>query len=180
MRSIIRIPLYHVHSVNTLVVSLSTEVNQRFVRMESSKFDQATPCYPTPGNGHDFRMQIFGLNFMVQDINDLQNCIWNNESFLPNRPAQSLPLSSGLDDLSTIGKKMAVILGDGSPGLLHSNQLRSVVKDKLSEKQFIAIMNTLKAFKSEADPAKKIQLGHLISDAAFWAQWLIRGFLFEG
>eukprot|EP00596_Hydrurales_sp_CCMP1899_P009395 CAMPEP_0119050682 /NCGR_PEP_ID=MMETSP1177-20130426/71181_1 /TAXON_ID=2985 /ORGANISM="Ochromonas sp, Strain CCMP1899" /LENGTH=163 /DNA_ID=CAMNT_0007029355 /DNA_START=388 /DNA_END=876 /DNA_ORIENTATION=- len=75
---------------------------------------------------------------------------------------------------------MAVILADGSPGLLHSNQLRFVVKEKPNEKHFIAIMNTLKAFKSEADPANKMQLGHLISDAAFWAQWLIRGFLFEG
>jgi hypothetical protein len=148
--------------------------------MENSKFDISTPVYPTPGNGHDFRMQIFGLNFMVEDINDLQNCIWNNDSFLPNRAAQPLPVSSSLDDLSTIGMNMAVILKDGSHGLLHHNQLRSTVQEKLSNKHFIAIMSILKAFKSETSQEKKLALGQQISDTAFWAQWLIRGYLFEG
>lgn len=160
---------------------ISTKLSDRFVRMENSKFDMQTKIYPTPGDGHEFRMQIFGLNFNINDINDLQNAIWNEESFLPNKPASPLPVQSGLDALSSIAMQMSVVLKNGcSHGLLEKNQLRKTVDETLEPKHFIAVMKLLKTFKAETDKSKKEYLGQQISDIAFWAQWLTRGYLFEG
>jgi len=125
-------------------------------------------------------MHIFGVNFLVEDINALQDCIWNTESFLPNSPAKPMPDSSGLAVLSDIAMSMAVVQRDGTPGLLKRNKLRSTVIERIKHENFVAMMNLLEQFKSENDGDVKTTLGQQISDAAFWAQWLIRGFLFEG
>ena len=160
---------------------LATVLQNRFVKMENSKFDMNTKIYPTPGNGHEFRMQIFGMNFMIQDILDLQDCIWNDNSFLPNDSASPLSESSGLSDLSNIASSMTFTLADKSKnGLLSHNQLRVKVKETLNEKHFQSFMKLLKNFKIETNPEEKIKIGKQISDTAFWAQWLIRGYLFEG
>ena len=160
---------------------LATVLQNRFVKMENSKFDMNTKIYPTPGNGHEFRMQIFGMNFMIQDILDLQHCIWNDNSFLPNDSASPLSESSGLSDLSNIATSMAFTLADKSKnGLLSHNQLRIKVNETLNEKHFQSFMKLLKNFKIETNPEEKIKIGKQISDTAFWAQWLIRGYLFEG
>lgn len=159
----------------------TTPPSKRSVRMENSKIDFDTKSYPTPGDGHQFRMNIFGLPFSIEDINDLQDAIWNDESFLPTRPAAHLPSDSVLNDLSNIGSKMAVTLEDGeTSGLLASNECRSLTKSTLNNEHFVETMSLLKTFKNTKDPATKTELAHQISNVAFWAQWLIRGFLFEG
>lgn len=149
--------------------------------MESSKFDMKTPMYPTPGAGHDFKMQIFGLTFSVEDINNLQEAIWTNESFLPRTFAKQLPASTGLNALSDIASRMAILLEDNStPGLLADNKLRKTVDSTLSNEHFVHTMRLLKSFKTEENWTKKQEIGQLISDVAFFSQWLIRGYLFEG
>jgi hypothetical protein len=75
---------------------------------------------------------------------------------------------------------MAVTLRDGSSGLLAQNKLRSSVEATITNKHFTATMDLLQSFKTEKDEAKKKEIGIMISDVAFWAQWLIRGVLFEG
>ena len=149
--------------------------------MESSKFDMSHPTYPTPGHGHDFKMSIFGLTYSVDDINKLQDCIWTNESFLPKQPAQPLPESSGLSVLSDIAMTMAIVLNDKSTaGLLAQNKLRSTIHERLTNDHFVITMKLLKSFKFEGSPEKKAVFGQQISDIAFFVQWLIRGYLFEG
>lgn len=159
--------------------SLSTSPKQRYVRMEGSKLD-TSKGYPTPGFGHQFRMNIFGLRYSVDDINAVQDAVWDTTSFLPRRPAE--PFVEGpLADLSDIAGKMAVVLDDGeTPGLLAQNRLRSTVSQKLNDSHFVATMKLLQAFKAEPPSEAKTALGQQISDLAFWAQWLIRGVLFEG
>jgi len=125
-------------------------------------------------------MNIFGLSFNVDDITSVQDAIWNTDSFLPNQPARALPISTGLTVLSDLGQRMAVTLADGKPGLLAQNALRQAVEADLKPAHFLATMMLLQNFKSETDPAKKKATAQFISDVAFWAQWLIRGFLFEG
>lgn len=162
---------------------LSTNRSARYVRMEGSKIDRNSDSYPTPGAGHDFRMSIFGLLFSTSDIMDLQRSIWSTTSFLPQRPAQVLPNEGPfklLSDLSSIASRMALTLQDDSPGLLAKNQLRTTVTSTLTDQHFVATMNLLQAFKTETDPHQKQHLAQLISDVAFWSQWLIRGVLFEG
>eukprot|EP00729_Bicosta_minor_P003281 gene3281-202_t len=158
----------------------ATTLANRYVRIEGSRIEP-NGSYPTPGDGHEFKMNIFGLLFSTQDINDLQDCVWNEASFLPTVPAKPLPAASPLSDLSDIGAAMAVTLGDGvTPGLLTNNQLRGTIKERLGDIHFTSTMDLLQAFKREADPAQKHELGQQISDLAFWCQWLIRGSLFEG
>ena len=160
---------------------LSTAPSNRFVRLERSKIDMNTTTYPTPGRGHDFQMNIFGLIYSTKDINALQECIWDVTSFLPRQPAKKLPNDTPLSDLSDIASRMAVTLQDGSePGLLAKNELRSTVAKTLNETHFKTTMNLLQSFKLESDPNKKQELGQQISNVAFWSQWLIRGVLFEG
>ena len=159
----------------------TTPYRERYVRMEGSKFDSNTDIYPTPGRGHDFKMNIFGLLFSTDDINALQDVIWNNKSFLPTESAGPFPTGSILKELSDIGQGMAVLLEDNiTPGLLAQNLLRSTVLAKLNNKHFLACMDLIKSFKHEKDPSRKRILGKQISDVAFWSQWVIRGFLFEG
>lgn len=187
---------YHIRLLAT------TALSNRYVRMEGSKIDasqqpQQTTCapllYPTPGRGHDFRMNIFGLLFSVHDINALQNCIWETTSFLPRFPAAvAIAHRNGnnddnnsdakLDDLSEIGRQMAVTLEDGvTPGLLAKNELRQMIQATLNESHFRATMDLLQRFKRAADdPLLQMKLGQQISNVAFWSQWLIRGVLFEG
>ena len=160
---------------------LSTVPFNRHVKMQNSIFDVISTRYPTPGQGHEFEMNIFGLAYSTRDINSLQECIWDKKSFLPQRPAEYLPRDSPLSDLSDIARRMAVKLNDGSsPGLLAKNELRSTVRSTLNETHFNATMNLLKAFQNEKDTCQKIELGQQISNVAFWSQWLIRGLLFEG
>lgn len=160
---------------------LSTTTRNRYVKMESSKFDMSYPNYPTPGQGHDFKMSIFGLTYSVDDINKLQDCIWTNKSFLPKKPAQPLLESSGLSVLSDIAMKMAIVLADKTTaGLLAQNKLRTTVHERLTNDHFVATMKLLKSFKFEENPEKINILGQQISDVAFFVQWLIRGYLFEG
>lgn len=143
----------------------ATSLAARYVRIEASKIDTTeTKAYPTPANGHSFRMNIFGLLFSDSEIMALQDCIWNGESFLPNAAAQPLPPDSGpLADLSEIAGRMSVTLGDGtSPGLLADNKLRQTVTDTLDFTHFAATMDLLQAFKTEQDPAQKILLGQRI------------------
>ena len=60
----------------------ATSLAARYVRIEASKIDTTeTKAYPTPANGHSFRMNIFGLLFSDSEIMALQDCIWNGESF---------------------------------------------------------------------------------------------------
>jgi hypothetical protein len=171
----------------------TTALANRYVRIEGSKIDTTTTAaansnststllYPTPGHGHDFRMNIFGLLYSVNDINAVQACIWDDTSFLPICPAQRLMDDDRvLSDLSDIGSQMAVTLQDGvTPGLLAKNELRKTVTATLNESHFVHTMDLLQRFKREEDPIVKIKLGQQISDVAFWAQWLIRGVLFEG
>lgn len=159
----------------------TTPFRERYVRMEGSKFDPNVATYPTPGRGHEFKMNIFGLLFSTEDINSLQDVIWNNESFLPTESASAFSAGSVLKDLSDIGQGMAVRLEDNvTPGLLATNMLRATVMSKLSNKHFLACMELIKSFKYEKDPAKRRVFGKQISDVAFWSQWVIRGFLFEG
>jgi hypothetical protein len=166
--------------------ALSTSHHNRFVRMEGSKIDTASRLYPTPGRGHDFRMNIFGLVYSTSDINALQQCIFDETSFLPRCPAQRLDDSSeddesSLADLSDIAAGMALTLSDGvTLGLLAKNQLRAQVAEKLTSRHFVHTMDLLQSFKLEQDSVKKMKLGQRISDVAFWSQWLIRGVLFEG
>ena len=162
-------------------MQFATKLKNRFVKMESSKFDMKTPVYPTPGSGHDFKMQIFGLTFSVEDINNLQECIWTNKSFLPRKSASPLPESTGLKVLSDVATKMAIVLDDNSTaGLLAQNKLRETVDNTLNNEHFVHTMRLLKSFKTEGDFAKKQEIGQYISDVAFFSQWLIRGYLFEG
>lgn len=133
--------------------------------------------YPTPGRGHQFQMNIFGLLMDQDAITELQTHVWNRESFLPTTPAK--PLTGQLSDLSDIAQNMAIELKDGSPGLVAKNKLRSSVRERLTEPHFVEVMNLLKTFKT-AKPEQKKALAQTISDVAFWCQWLIRGYLFEG
>ena len=168
----------------------TTALANRYVRMEGSKIDTNSSFYPTPGRGHDFRMNIFGLLYSVSDLNALQACIWDDTSFLPRRPAamaggasetNSSSSSPLVAELSAIGSQMAVTLHDGvTPGLLAKNELRKTVAATLNDAHFCRTMDLLQRFKREEDPAIKLELGQEISDVAFWAQWLIRGVLFEG
>lgn len=165
----------------------ATSLLNRYVRIEGSRIDTTATTYPTPGRGHDFRMNIFGLLYSVKDINALQECIWDETSFLPRRPAQRLDncttstTSPLLSDLSDIGSRMAVTLEDGvTPGLLAKNRLRKTVEATLNDEHFVQTMDLLQRFKREEDPCTKVKLGQQISDLAFWSQWLIRGILFEG
>jgi len=147
--------------------------------MEGSSIVSIGNEYPTPNNGHSFRMNIFGLLMADADIMDLQRCLWNKDSFLPTEPSR--PLVNGpLSDLSDIGMKQAVTLADGSKGLLAKNQLRATVAERLGDPHFAATMSLIAAFKSTSDPAEKTRLGREISNVAYWAQWLTRGVLFEG
>ena len=158
----------------------ATSLSNRFVRIENSRFDDSTDQYPTPGRGHDFDMNIFGLMYSVDDINAVQKAIWNKESFLPNQPA-GLIEGGPLEDLSAVGQEMAVVLEDGiTKGLLSQNMLRKNVLETLNESHFKATMELLREFKEEEDFEQKAKLGQRISDVAFWSQWLIRGVLFEG
>lgn len=166
---------------NRLQVHKSTLLKDRYVRMENSKFDMNTAVYPTPGNGHDFRMNIFGLLYSVDDINAIQDYVWNNESFLPTTYAKPLPEQSKLSLLSDIAQKMAVVLKDNTTsGLLAENKLRTSVKESLTAEHFRSCMKLLKSFKVETNEAKRAEIAQQISDLAFWSQWLIRGYLFEG
>jgi len=160
----------------------ATKLKDRFVKMDGSKFDMKTTVYPTPGSGHYFNMKIFGLTFSVEDINNLQDCIWTNKSFLPRTSASPLPESTGLKSLSDIATKMAIVLDDenSTSGLLAHNKLRATVNSTLHNEHFVHTMRLLKAFKTEGNFEKKQQIGQYISDVAFFAQWLIRGYLFEG
>ena len=167
----------------------STALAHRHVRLQASKIHQpnSTSRYPTPGDGHDFCMNIFGLLYSTSDIMALQDVVWTNESFLPKRPACALSSRHGdnndyacLRDLSDIASRMAVKLEDESPGLLAKNELRATVKATLNDEHFCTAMNLLQAFKTEQDPLIKAELGHMISNLAFWSQWLLRGVLFEG
>ncbi|GKY95920.1 hypothetical protein MPSEU_000552600 [Mayamaea pseudoterrestris] len=161
----------------------STSLQHRHVRMEGSKIHRHHTRYPTPGDGHDFRMNIFGLLYSTSDIMALQDCVWTHKSFLPRAPARLLPNSGPyaiLADVSDIASVMAVELKDGSPGLLAKNELRQTVAATLDDRHFQATMNLLQAFQNETDSLRKRELGQLISNVAFWSQWLIRGVLFEG
>ena len=161
--------------------TLSTAPCHRLVRLQNSTIDEQARRYPTPGRGHDFQMNIFGLVYKTSDINDLQSCIWDEVSFLPRQPANQLPRDSVLSDISDIASRMAVTLQDGStPGLLAKNELRSTVADTLKERHFAETMTLLQKFQQKTDPRQKEELGRQISDLAFWSQWLIRGVLFEG
>lgn len=136
--------------------------------------------YPTPGNGHEFQMNIFGLLYSTSDIMQLQQYLFDETSFLPRQSAQPIRRRI-LTDLSTIGSSMAIELADGSTqGLLAKNELRTTVSATLKPAHFAATMDLLQAFKNETDVAKRFELGQEISNVAFWAQWLIRGVLFEG
>jgi hypothetical protein len=168
---------------SSLLRPFSTALGNRYVRIESSRIDVNASQYPTPGLGHEFRINIFGLLYSVNDINALQECIFDETSFLPKMPVQPLleDASSPLSDISDIASRMAMTLDDGiEPGLLAKNELRKTVAQTLNESHFVATMNLLQAFKHEKDATKKRELGQKISNVAFWAQWLIRGVLFEG
>ena len=165
--------------------SFSTTLAHRHVRLQASKIQSnSTGRYPTPGDGHDFCMNIFGLLYSTTDIMALQNVVWTKESFLPKRPACGLSsrneMFGCLSDLSDIASRMTVQLEDESPGLLAKNELRATVAATLNDQHFCAAMNLLQAFKLEQDPLVKQELGHEISNLAFWSQWLLRGVLFEG
>jgi hypothetical protein len=148
--------------------------------MEGSKIDVSLSQYPTLGNGHDYRMNIFGLLYSVDDILALQRSIFDETSFLPRVPAQRI-VHAPLSNLSDIATEMAVTLSNGQePGLLAKNLLRKTVTQVLQEDHFVATMDLLQSFKLEQDSERKRQIGQTISDVAFWAQWLIRGVLFEG
>jgi hypothetical protein len=43
---------------------------------------------------HEFVFNIFRLIFLIEDMNAIQDIIFNNESFLPSRPAQPLPATT--------------------------------------------------------------------------------------
>lgn len=166
--------------------AFSTALSQRHVRMEGSKLDVHRGMYPTPGDGHEFRMNIFGLLYSTDDIMALQNCIWTSSSFLPRQPARPLQKHhldgafSSLCDLSDIAGEMAVERMDGAPGLLAKNELRQAVASTLDDSHFCAAMDLLQAFKTEKHASRKQALGQAVSDLAFWSQWLLRGVLFEG
>jgi hypothetical protein len=168
-------------SKSTIRTMASTPFKDRFVRMDNSKFNMQTQVYPTPGNGHDFKMNIFGMNFHIEDIMALQDSVWNKNSFLPNMAAAPLPGSSILSDLSNIAQGQAFWLKDKTtPGLLQKNELRNSVRNEITSKHFTAAMNLLKSFKNETNIDIKNEYGQQISNLAFWCQWLIRGYLFEG
>ena len=151
----------------------------RFVRMEGSRLDGAAG-YPTPGDGHSFRMNVFGLIVADTEIMALQRCLWNRESFLPTAPARPLE-EAPLADLSDIAGSQSVVGRDGaSPGLLAQNRLRATVAERLGEKHFRATMDLIAAFKREKEPGRRAELAQRVSNTAYWAQWLIRGVLFEG
>lgn len=159
----------------------STNLADRYVRIENSKFHLDTKVYPTPGDGHDFHMSIFGLIYTVDEILALQNYIWNDQSFLPTTHARPIDPLSKLSDISSIAQKMAVKLEDNvTQGYLAQNLLRTTVDKTLTPAHFTACMNLLKEFKTETNDAKRKHLAQTISDVAFWAQWLVRGYLFEG
>ena len=89
-------------------------------------------------------------------------------------------LTGKLAVLSDIAQKQAIVLKDGSPGLIAKNELRKAVDEQLEPQLFVEFMDTLQHFKTATDPAEKRRLAQVISNVAFWCQWLIRGYLFEG
>ena len=132
---------------------ITTNLRKRYVKMQNSKIDMNDTNYPTPGKGHQFQMNIFGLLYDQDAVTELQTHVWNRESFLPTSPAK--PLAGTLSDLSDIAQQMAMELKDGSAGLLAKNKLRSSVRERLNEQHFVSVMNLLKEFKTTKDPAQK-------------------------
>jgi hypothetical protein len=114
---------------------ITTALRKRYVKIQNSKIDMSETTYPTPGRGHQFQMNIFGLLMDQDAINELQTHVWNRESFLPTTPAK--PLTGQLSDLSDIAQNMAIELKDGSPGLVAKNKLRSSVRERLTEQHFV-------------------------------------------
>ncbi len=160
--------------------SLHTSLNARFIKIDPQSLSLVADVdgqYPTLNKGLSYDMAIFGLRWKPQHTTQLQNVIWQQESFLPTKPAQ--PLLGSFQALSDVAQNMAIELPDGTEGLLARNQLRKAVQ-QLPAAWHFSVLKLLQKFQTTTNPLQQNQLAHTISDVAFWSQWLIRGVLFEG
>lgn len=159
--------------------SLHSSSSEKAVKVVRLQVDSSS-SYPTLFRGLNYEIDVFGkVNWTTSDQKLVQEAIWNNRSFLPNRPASSLD-GTDFAVLSRIAAAQAVKLADNSSGLVAKNELRKTVHQELVEKEsqarlFYKFLSHLKDFQSRPSA----ESAQLISDVAFWCQWLIRGYLFE-
>ena len=154
----------------------STAQKHRLVRLENIKVNSLGQ-FPSLGKGVDYDVSIFGLILKPQHILDIQKATWGGDSFLPKRIAHSL--NGCLGNLSEISEQMPVKLRDGTRGLLAQNKTRRAIDD-LNQNLFEDFMGLLETFISSTSELEKTLLAHQLSDVCFEAQWLTRGYLFEG
>eukprot|EP00003_Mantamonas_plastica_P002513 TRINITY_DN118_c0_g2_i7.p1 TRINITY_DN118_c0_g2~~TRINITY_DN118_c0_g2_i7.p1 ORF type:complete len:544 (-),score=131.61 TRINITY_DN118_c0_g2_i7:157-1788(-) len=157
------------------------------VKVSPSRFG-----FPLLGDGIEYQTNVFGLQWQLESTMEIMEAIFSRTNFLPRAPAGLL--DGKLGDLSAIGSQMAIdmdkehflegeyqqTLDVDQPGLLARNQLRVAVRETLDDTHFDEVMQTLQDFQNADSGAVKDALAKRISDTAFWAQWLIRGVLFEG
>jgi hypothetical protein len=164
----------------SLIRSIHSPPAKRAVKVENLKVDSSVP-YPTLYHGLDYDINIFGFAWSVKAQRDLQSFLWNDDCFLPSKPAQSLE-GTPFAVLSDIGSVQAAVLADGkSKGLVANNELRKRVKRDIvdaeaTNKLFDAFVKELGEFVRHPTEER----AQLISNVAFWCQWLIRGVLYEG
>eukprot|EP00756_Hemistasia_phaeocysticola_P007887 Hpha_TRINITY_DN14430_c0_g5::TRINITY_DN14430_c0_g5_i1::g.157502::m.157502 len=137
--------------------------------------------YPTLYNGLRYEVEVFGRRWTTESTKEVQKHVWNSESFLPSKPAATLE-GTPFAVLSDIASQQAVTLPDGSGGLLSKNELRNAVNTRLcgaDDRMKIVsefIDGVMVPFTTNPTP----EAAQLMSNVAFWSQWLIRGYLFEG
>ncbi len=155
------------------------------IEPDSLNIQSKNGSYPTLGNkGITYKAMIDGIEFSSQEVAELQSYIWktpqeniNAMDFLPKQAIKSL--SGQLKILSDLAEQMPVELADGSPGLLANNLLRHEVF-KLDNGLIQASKDLVTGFKNAQTQQDKQQFAEEIQNLSVFAQWLIRGFLFEG
>eukprot|EP00672_Neobodo_designis_P027703 CAMPEP_0174853504 /NCGR_PEP_ID=MMETSP1114-20130205/28749_1 /TAXON_ID=312471 /ORGANISM="Neobodo designis, Strain CCAP 1951/1" /LENGTH=612 /DNA_ID=CAMNT_0016088159 /DNA_START=106 /DNA_END=1944 /DNA_ORIENTATION=- len=160
------------------VRAIHTDPAQRLVVPRDMHVEEMR--YPTVFKGLTYTTDIFGVAWPTKAQQDLLTRIWNRDCFLPTKPAAALT-GTPFAVISDIASQQAIELKDGGRGLVAKNELRSTVRrlivEQESEKRlFDAFLGHLRSF--EKNPTD--EGAQLISNVAFWCQWLIRGVLFEG
>lgn len=175
----------HAVSSDQLRAAASDDLHHVGIVPESLKIQAQEGRYPTLGNGGiSYRANIDGIDYSSADVAELQSHIWKNPDeagnqmdFLPKHPTR--PLSGELKVLSDLAAEMPVKLEDGSKGLLAKNQLRKRVM-QLDKNLIDASKALVEGFKNAKTPAEKQAYAQEIQSLSVFAQWLIRGVLFEG
>ncbi len=155
------------------------------IKPDSLNIQSRSQRYPTLGNGGvSYLANIGNVSWSSKHVAQLQNYIWKNPEvsgakmdFLPKQPVQ--PLTGELAVISDLANTMAVQLEGGQQGLLAKNQLRKAVM-ALDVSLIDATQSLISGFKQARSVEAQREQAQEIQSLSVYAQWLVRGFLFEG